>query len=77
MSGRTSMSETVRHCPICKRFLLRVHEDGRFDLAGKASVQMLIPLSGARDKSVPLPSTAKCCLLLCRLRRWWKHWRNT
>lgn len=57
-----------RYCPFCKKLLLKVHEDGRFDLAGNASVSFRIGLAPGAVSEVD-PDTALCLRWICRLRR--------
>jgi len=66
-----------RFCPDCGRWLVRVKEDGRFDLAEKSSIEIawdgqsaeeFFSMAGHVASSSVLD--AHCLLLRCRLRRW-------
>lgn len=54
-----------RFCEVCGRLLVHVHEDGTFDLAGAADVQLAVEYGGDA-----LVAEATCHLRRCRLRRW-------
>lgn len=67
-------------CPDCGRWLVRVHEDGTFDLTGHSSVTLhaeveLSTLEQTDDGKFVVETTAleaECNALLCRGRRWLK-----
>jgi hypothetical protein len=67
-----------RYCPDCGRFLVRVKEDGRFDLAAKSSVEIVWDgrnpaelFSMTEHVAYSSVLDAHCLRLRCRLRRWW------
>jgi hypothetical protein len=61
-----------RYCPHCGRWLVRVHPDGRFTLAGNAAIEATVSEVDFRlppDEVESVVVEAICLRPLCRLRR--------
>lgn len=62
-----------RYCPLCRRLLVKMNDDGTFALAGRAQVQMVTttdPFNLPEDDEIEGFLEATCMLRRCRFRRW-------
>lgn len=60
-------------CPDCHRWLVRIHDDGLWDLASKAGVQWQVEIFdpfAPPDEVEAIPHEAVCLRPRCRFKRW-------
>ena len=61
-------------CPDCKRMIFELNENGSFNLAPKAGVNMKGQLT--LQETIELFAEGHCLYLRCRLRQWMRSKRN-
>jgi len=64
------------YCPDCHRLLVHVHQDGRFDIAGKAELDSRVAVDFATESATAIVVGATCNQRRCRLRRWLRQYRD-
>jgi hypothetical protein len=71
MTAFFSLSGPDRYCPYCKRRLIKIHNDGTFDLASNAAVDGSRVVTWSADDEVESEETtfeARCLRKRCQFR---------
>lgn len=65
------LSGPDRYCPYCKRLLVKVYDDGTYDLSGDAAIEGTQTVTWSKDnepESEEVSFEAQCLRKRCRLR---------